>query len=69
MLKSFSVDVSDVFNFFCSGEGKGESEAPERGGNDFLLKVPKGGGLPGGPYLGAQSCGLFFSLKFLREMD
>ena len=25
------VDVSDIF-FFCSGEGKGESEAPAGGG-------------------------------------
>ena len=28
-----SVDVSDIFNFFFgSGEGKGESEPPARGG-------------------------------------
>ena len=25
----FLVDVSDIFYFSCSGEGKGESEAPE----------------------------------------
>ena len=28
--------------FFCSGRGEGESEAPERGGDWFLLKVPGG---------------------------
>ena len=36
-----SVDVSDIFYFFCSGEGKGEGkgerDAP-RGGVRFLLK-------------------------------
>ena len=31
--------------FFCSGEGKGESEAPGSGGGRFfLLKIPGGGG-------------------------
>ena len=31
--------------FFCSGEGKGESEAPVGGGGAiFLLKIPGGGG-------------------------
>ena len=30
--------------FFCSGERKGESDAPGGGrGNDFLLKMPGGG--------------------------
>ena len=42
------VDVSDIFYFFCSGEGKGESEVQGRGGGGlrFLLKIP-GGGSPG----------------------
>ena len=31
------------FVFFCSGEGKGESEAPGEGGRDVLLKIPEGG--------------------------
>ena len=31
VLMGNSVDVSDIFYFFCSGEGKGESEAPGRG--------------------------------------
>ena len=33
--------------FFCLGEGKGESKAPERGGVGFdcLLKIPGGGGV------------------------
>ena len=38
------VDVSDIF--FCSGEGKGESEAPGEVG-DFLLKNPRRAGSPG----------------------
>ena len=29
------MDVSDLFYFFCSGEGQGESEAPGRGGGQF----------------------------------
>ena len=41
------VDVSDIFYFSCSG-GKGESEAPGKGGVRFLLKIPGGGGFPGG---------------------
>ena len=36
------MDSSDIFSFFCSGEGKGESEAPGRG-HDFFLIVPGGG--------------------------
>ena len=37
----YSVDVSDIFNFFCSGE----SEVPGgEGGDGFLLKIPRGGG-------------------------
>ena len=37
------VDVSDIFCFSCSGEGKGESKAPGRGGgDDFSLKIPGG---------------------------
>ena len=30
------VDVSDIFYFFCSGEGKGESGATWRGGWLFI---------------------------------
>ena len=38
------MDVSDIFYFLCSGEGKGESDAPGRGGGvDFLLKNARGG--------------------------
>ena len=46
-----SIDVPDIFSFFfCSGRGKGDSEAPGRGGGSvFLLKIPgEGGGVPGG---------------------
>ena len=35
---SFLVDVSDIFYFFCSGEGKGECEAPGGGGAIFYGK-------------------------------
>ena len=31
------------FIFFCSGRGKGESEAPGEGGGRFLVKIPGGG--------------------------
>ena len=41
------VDVSDIFYFFCSGEGKGESRATGRGGVGFLLKITGGGGESG----------------------
>ena len=34
--------------FFCSGEGKGESEAPGRGGVGFFLRIPGGWDLPRG---------------------
>ena len=38
------MDVSDIFYFFCSGEGKGESEAPGgRGGGRFFIENPKAG--------------------------
>ena len=32
----------DIFYFFCSGRGKGESEAPGGGEVRFLLKIPGG---------------------------
>ena len=32
--------------FFCSGEGKGESEAPGRGGGRFLIENSRRGGSP-----------------------
>ena len=42
------VDVSDIFYFFlCSGEGKEESEASERGGGSVFIENPRRG-LPGG---------------------
>ena len=75
------MDISDIFYFFCSGEGKGESEAP--GGGDFLLKIPGGGGVsqaggaggsedPGGCSRGIGGAAKFFFFgaeiptKFLR---
>ena len=40
------MDVSDIFYFFCSGRGKGESEAPEGGGGGrFLIESPRRGGV------------------------
>ena len=49
----YLVDVSDLFYFFCSGVGKGKSEAPGRGGGSFILFLLKsqegaGGGDRGG---------------------
>ena len=39
------VDVSDIFNFFLLGGGEGGApETPRRGEDDFLLKIPGGGG-------------------------
>ena len=45
------VDVSDIFYFFCSGEGgRGSPRHWEGGGGDFWWKIPGGGGgLPSGP--------------------
>ena len=42
------MDVSNIFNFFCSGEGKGESGATARGGSVFLLEIRGGGVSQGG---------------------
>ena len=51
-----SVDVPDDFDFFCSGEGKGESEAPRRGGGAVFHRNPIcrefGGGGGGGIRVG-----------------
>ena len=38
------VDVSDIFYFFCLGEGKGKPVAPGRGGGRFSIEIPRGGG-------------------------
>ena len=41
----YLVDVSDIFNFFCSGQGKGKSRATGRGGGvRFSVENPTGGG-------------------------
>ena len=37
------VDIFDIFDFFCSGEGKGESEATRRAGGRFFIENPRGG--------------------------
>ena len=42
------MDVSDIFSFFCSGRGKGESEAPEEKRDRFFIANPRRGGVPGG---------------------
>ena len=41
------MDVSDIFYFFCLGEGKGARGARKGfGGVSILLKIPGGGGSP-----------------------
>ena len=47
--KTFLVDVSEIFYYFCLGEGKGKSGATGRGGaGRSLLKITGGrGGLEG----------------------
>ena len=42
----FLVDVSDFFFFSARGGGRGSPRPPGRGGVDFLLKIPGGGGSP-----------------------
>ena len=42
----YLVDVSDIFYFFCSGEGKGAGRGGE--GRFFIENPRRGGGLPGG---------------------
>ena len=52
------MDVSDIFYFFRTGEGKEESEAPGRGGGAVFIENPKrGGGLQGGRGRGASGLG------------
>ena len=42
------MDVSDIFYFFCSGEGKGEPpRRREGGGRSFIENPRRGGGVPG----------------------
>ena len=43
-LNLYLVDVLDIFNFFCSGRGKGSARRREGAGARFLLKIPGGGG-------------------------
>ena len=46
MPNRYLVDVSNIFYFFCSGEGKGELEAPGRGGGRFFfIENPRRGGV------------------------
>ena len=42
------MDVSDIFIFFCSGKGKGESGAAGRGGSVCIENPRRGGGVQGG---------------------
>ena len=55
------MDVSDIFYFFCSGEGKGESGAT--GGGGGLLKIPGGGG---GPREGGRGAGRVSAANWLN---
>ena len=52
------VDVSDIFYFFCSGEG-GRSPTRREGGGGaiFEWKIPGEGGLPGGWGRGGEGPG------------
>ena len=65
ILIEISVDISDIFNFFCAGGGKGESKVPGiKGGGGVVLKnVGRGGGLSGegggGPKGGEGVCRAF----------
>ena len=47
------VDVPDIFYFFCSGRGKGESEAPGGGGDLFFIEKCQGGAFQDGRGRGA----------------
>ena len=38
------VDVSDIFYFFCSGEGKGEPPRRREAGGRFFIENPRRGG-------------------------
>ena len=51
------MDVSDIFTFCCSAEGKGESGATRRGGSVFLLTENPGGGGGGSPRKGGGGGG------------
>ena len=54
----YLVDVSDIFYFFLRGRGEGGVRGARRGGgDDFSLKIPGGGGLPGGWGRGGEGSG------------
>ena len=40
----FLVDVSDIFYFFCSGEGRGTGATERGGGSVFFIENPRRGG-------------------------
>ena len=45
LAEPYLVDVSDIFFFvFCSGRGKGESEAPGEGRESIFIEIPMRGG-------------------------
>ena len=51
------------FIFFCSGRGKGDSEAPGTGGMGFLLKIPGGGVSRTGEFFGGGGLNIFFGAE------
>ena len=54
----FGPEFRIFFIFFCSGRGKGESEAPGGGGDPFCFENPRRGGeFPGG----AEGLNILFS--------
>ena len=56
------MDGSDIFYFFCSGEGRGSLGRQGGGGVGFLLKIPGGGGLSGGREGGEGVCKEFWGM-------
>ena len=71
------MDVSDIFYFFSSGEGKGESGATGRGrGSAFFIENPRrgGGGGEGAATVSARNFGgggglnIFFRGRNARQV-
>ena len=54
ILEIVLVDVSDIFYFFCSGRGKGESEVPGGVGDRFFIENPRRGGGGGSGWEGPR---------------
>ena len=56
------MDVSDIFKFFfLLGGGERGVRGAGRGADDFLLKIPGGGGSPGRVGAGVRGAGRVFA--------